>query len=145
MIFPDWGEQAQSADSRVLPLFQEWDVDWERQAFALRDGQPYLVSGDQALKIWVHRALHLESRRFYYTAWSFDYGNELGELVGYGGDRGILESLLQRYIREALLACPYIQEVNGFSFTYEGSKVAAAFYVTTMYNGFYQQLEVAIP
>lgn len=144
MIFPDWGESIRNLDSQQLPLFQEWDVDWDQNMLALREGQPYTVSGDQALKIWVYRALHLESRRFFYTAWSFDYGNELGELVGYGGDRGILESLLRRYIREALLICPYIREVDGFSFSYAGSKVTAAFYVTTVYSGFYQQTEVAV-
>lgn len=119
-------------------------MDWNTGALALRDGEPYTVSGDRALQIWVHKALLPDSARFLYTAWSFDYGNELAGLVGYAGDRGILESLLRRYIRDALLACPYIREVDGFSFSYQGSRVIAAFYVATVYNGFYQQTEVTL-
>lgn len=144
MIFPDWGQSQTASVNSELPLFQEWAVDWEREAFALRDGQPYLVSGDQALKIWVRRALHMQSQRFEYTAWSFDYGNELRSLLGYAGNRGILESLLRRYIRDALLISPYIREVDGFSFSYQNSKVAASFSVTTVYNGFQEQTEVVL-
>ena len=144
MIFPDWGENSQEQNQQTLPLFCEWDVDWTNNALALRDGAPYTVSGDRALQIWVRKALHPETARFLYTAWSFDYGNELGGLLGYAGDRGILESLLRRYIRDALLVCPYIREVDGFSFSHEGSRVTAAFYVATIYNGFYEQTEVTL-
>ena len=60
MIFPDWGT-APKTEQTELPLFQEWAVDWENQTFAQRNGQPYLVSGDEALKIWVTKALRRES------------------------------------------------------------------------------------
>lgn len=78
MIFPDWGTAPDTAPEAALPLFREWAVDWENRCFALRRGEPYLVSGDEALKIWVTRALRPESQRFRYTAWSADYGNEIG-------------------------------------------------------------------
>ena len=70
MIFPDWGESPQEQTQQTLPLFQEWEVDWEADALALRDGEPYTVSGDRALQIWVHKALLPETARFLYTAWS---------------------------------------------------------------------------
>ena len=68
MIFPDWGTAPETASEAALPLFQEWAVDWDGKSFALRGGEPYLVSGDEALKIWVTRALRPESERFRYTA-----------------------------------------------------------------------------
>ena len=144
MIFPDWGTAPDTAPEEALPLFREWAVDWENESFALRRGEPYLVSGDEALKIWVTRALRPESQRFRYTAWSADYGNELTLLLGGCVDQGILESQVRQYVRDALLACPYIREVDGFSFAHEGSRVTAAFYVATIYNGFYQQTEVTL-
>ena len=51
MIFPDWGTAPDTAPEAALPLFREWAVDWENGCFALRRGEPYLVSGDEALKI----------------------------------------------------------------------------------------------
>ena len=144
MIFPDWGETPETAPEAALPLFQEWAVDWENRSFALRGGEPYLVSGDEALKIWVTKALRPESERFRYTAWSADYGNELALLLGGCVDRGILESQVRQYVREALLASPYIREVDGFSFTKEGSRVEARFTVHTVYEEFTQTTEVPI-
>ena len=90
MIFPDWGTAPDTAPEAALPLFREWAVDWKNGCFALRRGEPYLVSGDEALKIWAARALRPESQRFRYTAWSADYGNELTLLLGGCVDQGIL-------------------------------------------------------
>ena len=145
MIFPDWGT-APNTDSEeaALPLFREWAVDWENQTFALRNGQPYLVSGDEALKIWVTKALRPESERFRYTAWSADYGNELALLLGGCVDQGILESQVRQYVREALLSSPYIREVDGFTFFKAGSRVEARFTVHTVYEKFTQTTEVLI-
>ena len=54
MIFPDWGSLPETVQAETeLPLFAEWDVDWENGTFSLRNGAPYLVFGDEALKIWV--------------------------------------------------------------------------------------------
>lgn len=141
MIFPDWGE-APATEEAALPLFREWAVDWEQNAFARRNGEMYLVSGDEALKIWVTRALHPESRRFYYTAWSHDYGNELETLLGGCVDQGILESQVGRGIREALCVSPYIRAVDGFTFAKTGSTVTVTFTVHTVYESFTQTTEV---
>ena len=119
-------------------------MDWDGKSFALRGGEPYLVSGDEALKIWVTRALRPESERFRYTAWSADYGNELALLLGGCVDRGILESQVRQYVREALLASPYLREVDGFSFVKTGSRVEARFTVHTVYEKFTQTTEVLI-
>ena len=142
MIFPDWGTAPAQAAEAALPLFREWAVDWENESFALRRGEPYLVSGDEALKIWVTRALRPESQRFRYTAWSADYGNELTLLLGGCVDQGILESQARQSIRDALLVSPYIRSVDGFSFEKRGSAVTVRFTVRTVYGSFDQTTEV---
>lgn len=143
MIFPDWGGLPREAE-KELPLLREWAVDWDKGRFALGSGGFYTVSGLEALKIWVERALRPESRRFLYTAWSWDYGNELEELLGGCVDQGILESRLRQYIREALLASPYISAVDGFSFSKKGSLVTADFTVHSAYATFEEKMEVRI-
>ena len=57
---------------------------------------------------------------------------------------GILESQVRQYVRDALLACPYIREVDGFSFSKKGSRVEARFTVHTAYEEFTQKTEVSI-
>ena len=145
MIFPDWGSLPETVQAETeLPLFTEWAVDWENGSFSLRNGAPYLVFGDEALKIWVTRALRPESERFRYTAWSADYGNELALLLGGCVDQGILESQVRQYVREALLVSPYIREVDGFSFSKKGSKMEVHCTVHTVYEEFTQTMEVQI-
>ncbi|MBE6995154.1 MAG: DUF2634 domain-containing protein [Ruminococcaceae bacterium] len=144
MIFPDWGTVSQETAGSALPLFIEWAVDRDTGAFALRNGAFYTVSGIDAVKIWVWRTLHPESRRFCCTAWSADYGNELEHLLGGVTDQGILESRLKQYIRDALLVLPYITAVDTFSFSRAGSLVEASFTVHTVYDEYIQKLEVPI-
>ena len=133
MIFPDWGEPPKAGVSD-LPLYREWAVDWETGAFALKNGSPYLLSGAEALKLWVKCALHADSVRYLYSAHSADYGNQLAELVGESMDRGILENRLKKEIRETLLVSPYITAVDGFVFARKGAEVTVRFAVHTLYE-----------
>ena len=142
MIFPDWGASP-AEDAAELPLYTEWAVDWEAGTFALRNGEPYLISGVEALKNWVRCALHGGSVRYLYSAHSADYGNALAALMGESGDRGILENRLRKEIRETLLVSPYITAVDGFAFTRQGGCMRAAFTVHTVYETFDE--EVALP
>ncbi len=145
MIFPDWGQTpAEAAAEDDLPLFTEWAVDWKKKCFAIRNGSFYAVTETEALKIWVWRALQTESFRFFYTAWSWDYGNELHTLLGGCVDQGILESRLRQYIREALLVSPYILAVDGFSFRKKGSRMEVRFSAHTVYEDFDYETEVRI-
>lgn len=145
MIFPDWGETpVETAGGGELPLFTEWAADWEKGSFAVRDGAFYTVTGAEALKIWIARALRPESERFAYTAWSPAYGNEFSALLGGVTDQGILESLLRQYIRDALLISPYILAVDGFSFSKAGSRTEVRFTVHSVYEEFTQKMEVPI-
>ena len=143
---PRWGFAGQDRRQPVVNARAETVAERPmfRESFALRRGEPYLVSGDEALKIWAARALRPESQRFRYTAWSADYGNELTLLLGGCVDQGILESQVRQYVRDALLACPYIREVDGFSFSKKGSRVEARFTVHTVYEEFTQKTEVSI-
>ena len=142
MIFPDWGAQTAETVGAELPLYTEWAVDWDGGAFALRDGKPYTVTGDEALRIWVRYALDPGNIRFLYTAHSPEYGNQLTERMAEQGGRDILESLLRREIRETLLVSPYITAVDGFDFTHQGSRLTARFRVGTVYGGFDTETEV---
>lgn len=142
MIFPDWGSAPAQEQETPLPLFTEWAVDWDAGCFALRNGSPYTVTGRDALKIWVHRAVHPESRRFLHSAYSADYGNQLLELMGTGEDRGILENRMRREIREALAVSPYIRSVDAFSFSRKGSRVTVSFTVHSVYEDFDEEVMV---
>lgn len=141
-VFPFTDSSQESvSDAKKLPLFREYAYDYEKNCLKTRGGHTYLVEKDEALKIWLYHALRVA--RYRYEAHSVEYGNELEELLGRGESREILESEITRYIKEAVMVCPYIQEISDFAFLWEaGSRCTASFKVTSIYGRFTYESEV---
>ena len=95
---------------------------------------------DGALRIWLYHVLRVA--RYRYAAHFQEYGNELEELVGTAGNREIIESEIRRYIREAVMACPYIQEIRNFSFSWRVGGCTVSFHVISIYGRFTHESEV---
>ena len=126
----------------ALPLFRELATD-ERGAPVLdSDGQPKLVSGAEALRTWVRKALHPQSARFARAAYSARYGNELADLAG--APREEAQSRLAALIRAALLVNPYITAAEEFTFSGEGGTLRAAFRIETVYGTIPYESEASI-
>lgn len=122
----------ESQDQTSLPMFREYAYDYTHNCFLLRDGQTYLVEGNEALRIWIYKALRVP--RYRYIAYSRDYGSELEDLQGCVMDSEILNSEVRRYIIEALMVNPYIQELRNFKFERMGSSVTVEFDCATIYG-----------
>ena len=117
----------------ALPRMVEVAVDFSTgQPLMEADGRFRLVSGLEAVRVWVWRALQPDNCRFAYAAHTQRYGNQLHLLCG----RSMAEarSRLAGLVRETLLVCPYITGVERFYFTREGSRLTAAFTVRTVYG-----------
>lgn len=130
----------QEKKTEQLPVFRELAYDFENNRLLRRGGRPYLVEKDEALQIWIYKALL--AKRFVWPAYTHAYGSELDEVVGFSNSEEITESEAKRYITEALMVCPYIQELSDFLFTHEGSRLLVGFSVTTIYGRFYHESEI---
>lgn len=119
-----------------LPIIYEPARNLETLELLTKNGNFYLVSKNDAIKIWVLKALNKQTSRYSYRGYSKNYGNEIAKLFGRHLKDSLLKSELKRYIEEALLINPYIKEVNNFTFKKEGSKVSATFTVRTIYGSF---------
>lgn len=132
-VFPFISPEAvELKEPKALPLFQEYAYDYEQNQLFLKDGKPYLVSGNEALRIWIFKALH--STRFRHVAYSPNFGNEIETVIGRVTDSGVLKSEIRRFIIEALMVNPYIKELDNFKFSYEGSRLSVEFDCTTVYG-----------
>lgn len=125
-------EQVKSAAE--LPLFKEYAVDWDNKTLLLKDGRPYLLTGNEALKVWIYKALHPQTQLFKYNAYSDNYGNEFNNLISRFVNTDIKHAELQRIISEALLVNPYILNLSDFVFSQIGSKMTIEFTVQTVYG-----------
>ena len=131
------------AERAGLPLLQEIAVDFTTgQPVLEQNGRFQLVTGLEAVRVWVWRALQADNRRFAYSAHTDSYGNQLHLLTGKSMPHA--ESRMAGLVRESLLVCPYITGVERFSFTREGGRLTAAFTVRTVYGEFQAESEATV-
>lgn len=125
-------ETQDAAAEPELPVFKELAFDFETGQLKTIGGNYYYVEKNEALKIWIYKALH--TSRYTYLAYSSDYGNELYTLVGRYLKGEVLYSEIKRYIEEALLCNPYITYLSDFKINKDGARVEALFNVNTVYG-----------
>ena len=128
-ISPEMLENGQVSE---LPMFREYAYDFENNCLLLRDGNTYLVEGNEALRIWIFKALTTE--RFRYTAYDSAFGSEIHTLIGSSSHSDIVKSELKRFIIEALMVNPYISEISDFTITQAKSGLQVEFTCTTIYG-----------
>ena len=127
--------------TEALPIIYEPARNLETLELLTEDGQFYLVSKNEALKIWILKALNRETSRYSHRAYSNNYGNEITKLFGRHLKDSLLKSELKRYIEEALLVNPYIKEISNFSCNKTNALESASFTVSTIYGAFEQNIE----
>ncbi|WP_207727690.1 DUF2634 domain-containing protein [Clostridium faecium] len=90
------------------------------------------TDGKEALKQAI--SLILNTERYEYLIYSWNYGSELNGLIGQQKD--IAESEFRRRIREALSQDDRINNVDNFIFRYDKDGVEVSFTVFSIYGEF---------
>lgn len=130
--FPYINQEVQAARP-ALPMFREYAYDFGNQALLLKDGKTYLVEGNEALRIWIYFAL--ATPRYRFTAYDSAYGSEIeDQLVGQSMADEVTRLELERYITEALMSNPYIEELSDFDFVCHGDGMEVKFTCTSVYG-----------
>lgn len=132
---------SEKPDVSMLPEFYEFARDLDTFQLIVKSNDFCFVSGNDAIKIWILKALNIQTSRYTHRAYSNDYGNEITKLFGKNYKNTILKSELKRLIEEALLVNPYITKISDFNFEKKNSSVAANFTVNTIYGEFNQNYE----
>lgn len=117
----------------TLPLFREMDWDFKANTFRYDDaGNHIVVTGNEALKIWIRKALYVE--RYRYRAYFDDYGAELEHFIGSVPNDAVESNRLFDYIRAALLVNPYILAVTNVSYSQDKKGIYMTIDVRTVYG-----------
>lgn len=98
------------------------------------------IDGIEAVKQAIYKILN--TQRYKYLIYSFDYGIELDDLIGESIPFVCAELPLR--IEEALLQDDRIMEISDFTFKVEGNKVHTEFTVSTIYGDITEELEVNV-
>ena len=124
---------AQLDNKKELPLLQEWAYDFERNEFLTNEnGLPYLVSGNEALKIWVFWAVTTAKR--HWLANSRAYGSEIERRVGLPVSVAIKSSELKRTIKESIEQCEYVKHVDSIETSFEDGLLSIDVQLKSVYN-----------
>lgn len=136
-----FGSTNDTVESFALPEFKEYAWDFAKNSFIYDDnGQHKIVTRNEAIKIWVYKALLTE--RYRYRAYFDDYGAELEHFIGTVPNDDKQAGEVYRYIEEALLVNPYILEVENVSFEQAGKAITLNIALTTVYGSATLGIEV---
>lgn len=94
----------------------------------------------ESLKQAIYKVLNTE--RYEYPIYSFDYGIELENLIGKDIDYVKIE--FKRRIEECLLSDLRIESIDNFDFKVTGDELYCTFEVTSIYGDFSISKEVSI-
>ena len=117
-----------------LPLLYEYAYDFDTNDFIIdpSTNDIKVVTGLKALEVWIYKAILTD--RFEYPIYSWDYGTELTDLIGQKFSKGLTESEAFRFIKEALMINPYINDVNNLGIVFDGDTVTIKISVTSVYG-----------
>lgn len=126
-----------------LPMLQEWAYDFENNELLTDDsGAPYLVSGNEALKIWLYWAIITE--RYIWRANSRDYGTEIDCMRGINASQAIKSSELERTIREAINICQYVKSIDKLDLSLQDGVVVVDITIKSIYQEGWVELHVKV-
>ena len=128
MIDPAEGESS----SQALPLCREVAWDFEQDVPVFQGGEPVIVEGKEALKVWIWRALR--TPRFKYEIYTWAYGSEFEHLLGRTYTDAVKTAEAPRYLRECLLTNPYITSIKDISVAFESARLTVSGTAVSIYG-----------
>lgn len=137
-LFPIIQPEAEPTVQEKLPLCREVAWDFTRGIPVYAGGRPVEVTGVEAVKVWIWKAL--KTARFHHDIYTWDYGCEAESLIGKAFTAQVKESEAVRYVREALAPNPYIKDVRQVDVSFQGTKLTISCQVSTIYG----EAEVAV-
>lgn len=111
-----------------------FDFDFKAGEFRMKNGNPVVLTGIDALKLWVQKCIRTQLNR-YSIYKGKQYGANIEDLViGKSYNFDFAESELRREIETALLQNEDIQSMNSFSVKKTGSTLDISLTLITVYG-----------
>ena len=117
------GTNTATNTTQDLPLLQEYGWDFIHDTFTYDTaGKHKIVTENEALKVWIYKALRTE--RYRYEAYKHgvyndnaEYGVELERFIGKQTNNKQSATVIKRYIEDGLIVNPYITKINSVDIT----------------------------
>lgn len=123
MLYPFVNISEEMENLETQP-YREYGLDFETGQLTGK-----IVEGLEAVKVWVWLALQTPRYRYYVYSWN--YGQEYEDLIGKGYSRDYILSELERMTEECLTVNSYITGIRDFLAEFKGEKVNIMFTILT--------------
>ena len=118
-------EDLDDVEEEIIPY--EYGIDFETGQLT---GE--IVSGSEAVKVWAWLAL--QSARYRYLIYSWDYGVELESLIGTQFSEEFTEARARKMIEECLMENPNITDISNFRADFSGDTLTLMFDIGTEFG-----------
>lgn len=115
-------------------LHKEYDFD-----FATGQLTGKTLEGKEALKVWIYKTLL--TKRYRYLIYSWDYGQDLEEIIGQDYEKGLIVSEVERRIKDCLLINDKIKSCTNFNIQLSNDQLNVEFKVNTIYG----EVDINVP
>lgn len=127
-LFPAYIENAETTGAaEKIKMPKEYEIDFKTGQLTGRS-----VEGLEAIKIWIWLVLQTPRYRYYIYTW--DYGNEFDDLIGQGYSEEYITAEAQRMTEDCLLVNENIQSISDFSVGMENDQLSVSFTANTIYG-----------
>lgn len=106
-LFPFMTRGADTSTIKTIDTYEEYEY-----SFVERKLTGKILQGKEALKMWVYKALL--TQRYAYPIYSWDYGQDLDELIGQGYEADYIKSEVERRVQECLTINDHITRCYSF-------------------------------
>lgn len=127
MMFPFMQEEIEHDKVDLNTDYKEFAFDFVNQR--LTGG---IVYREEALKVWIYHAL--KTTRYNFSIYSWDYGEDVSELIGQGYDKGYIDAEVERRVKECLMINEKIKNVYDFDISFKDGHLTGNFKVDSIYG-----------
>ena len=131
-LFPFISNTDEVKVDNTFPMYKEVAWDFKNNIPILENGDFKIVEGNNAIKVWVYKALL--TPRYNQSIYTWDYGSELLDLIGKAYTPSLTKEEAKRLIKEALEINPYILEVEITDINFKDSLLSADVKIVTIYG-----------
>ena len=119
-----------SVEEQAIPTpkaYKEYECNFDAGKLTGR-----LLEGKEALRMWIYKALL--TQRYRYTIYSWDYGQDLEEIIGQHYEKGFIQSEVERRIKDCLTIHPHIKDCTHFNIQLHEDQLQVQFTTLTTYG-----------
>lgn len=127
MLFPFMATNEENDQVTTSSIYKEYDFDFDKGVLTGK-----VVEGKEAVKVWIYKALM--TKRYVHDIYSWDYGQDLEELIGQGYDKGFIDSEVERRIKDCLSVNEKIESCADFDISLVNDRLNVSFTVNTVFG-----------